>query len=581
MVISLFQFMVHDICPASTLHVGFPGRTTGKLLQVLLLLVLVVAPAPGARAENMLPMPTSLATAMAEYLECYPLELLSFKGQQPATVSRNLCLAEIYHKKGLTPLWVSAHGPGSRAVIILTALKNCAAEGLNPEDYGVAEIMPLWNARDTRSLAKLDTLITFNLIRYVHDVSRGQIKLRYIDPLLFAEAGDVDFNPLSTVDAVLETPDLPAFFAALPPPHTHYADLKKALQIYRHLARQGGWPTIAQGKTLRPGDRDARIPALMQRLAVTGDLLSPVADEGRYGEVLVSSVKGFQARHGLVPDGVVGPKTLAALNIPVHAAILKIIINMARWRWQAHDLGQKYILINIAGFTLSGFDHGEIKLHMPVIVGERQHQTPVFSDRVRYIDFNPYWNITPNIARNEELPGLRRDPMHLVNRHIRLFSSWQSDAVELDSTSIDWHKVSRRQMVRFKLRQDPGPWNALGTVKFIFPNEYDVYMHDTPGHHLFREHERNFSHGCIRVSDPQGLATFILAEDGNGWNRERVAALIEEGERRVVRPDTPVPVHITYQTVWVNKEGRIYFNRDIYGRDKKLGRALFPGEVIR
>lgn len=559
---------------------GFHFSSCLGLIYMIMALALMplLTPCPVSADETAL---DPLASAMAEYLECYPLELLTLKDQLPSASSQNLCLATIYHKKGLSPLWVTSQGPGSRAAIILDALANAHEEGLDPADYEVKQMRGLWNSLEPSSLAHLDTLITFNLIKYIHDVSRGQIKVRYMDPILFAEAGDVDFDPLATVDESLGVSDLSLYLASLPPAHRHYTDLKKALKIYHNLARQGGWEKIPPGKIIRPGDVDYRIPAIINRLAITKDLELPLElGKDIYVPELVPSVKKFQTRHGLKPDGVVGPNTLETLNIPLHKAVRQIMINMARWRWQEHFLGEKYILVNIAGFDLAGFEGGEMKIHFPVIVGKLQHQTPVFSDRVMYIDFNPYWNIPPGIARNEELPGLRKDPRHLVKRHIRLFSSWKADAVELDSTTMDWNTVSRGQIAGFKLRQDPGPWNALGRVKFIFPNKYDVYMHDTPTQRLFTLNKRNFSHGCIRVSDPPGLALFILSHENSGWNREKIDVILKSGKRKVVRPDVLVPVHITYQTAWVDKDGLICFNKDIYNRDKKLGQALFPGDVL-
>ncbi len=521
-----------------------------------------------------------LVSAMAKYLECYSLELFSFKNQQPLSVPRNLCLLEIYHKNGLSPLWVSSIGPSKSAVKILETLKNSDTDGLSPTDYGIHEMTALWDSLEPEKLARLDTLITVNLIKYVHDISRGHIKLRDIDPLLFAESGDADFDPLATIDTVLTADDLALFFAELPPDHTHYSDLKKSLKMYRDLAERGGWGQIPPGKIIRPGDRDDRMTAIIKRLTLTGDLMAPVDDDSRYGSSLIPSIKQFQTRHGLNPDGEVGPKTRAAMNIPVQTVVRKIMINMARWRWQAHYLGQKYILVNIASFNLRGFDQGDMKINFPVIVGKLQSQTPVFSDRVQYVTFNPFWNIPTNIAKDEVLLELRKDPLYLVKQHIRLFSSWQKDAVELDSTTMDWAAISEYQISLFKLRQDPGPWNALGDVKFIFPNGYDVYMHATIHPHLFQRRQRDFSHGCIRVSDPLGLAEFILSHGEVSWERGEIGDIIQQGERKVVIAKRPVPVHITYQTTWMGGDGLIYFSRDIYGRDEKLGQALFPGDVI-
>jgi murein L,D-transpeptidase YcbB/YkuD len=248
---------------------------------------------------------------------------------------------------------------------------------------------------------------------------------------------------------------------------------------------------------------------------------------------------------------------------------------MARWRWQEHDLGSRYIIVNIANFDLKAVEDDQVVLNMAVIVGKFQHQTPVFSHRVQYVDFNPFWNIPNSIARNEELPELRKDPMYLVKRKVRLFSSWQNDAVELDSTAIDWNSVSPREMNRYLLRQDPGPWNALGPVKLVFPNRYNVYIHGTPTQELFEHSTRSFSHGCIRASQPLMLAEFALAKEKEDWSLQKIKEIVDSGKRKIVTVFAPLPVHITYQTVWVDKTGTIHFNNDIYGRDRKLAEILF------
>lgn len=546
-------------------------RCLSGLLILGVAILTVLIPRPVHAAGNM----AALTAAMAEHLVCYPLELLGHEKQQLLVTERDLCLAAVYRQTGLHPLWVTPKGPGPNASVILSFLTQAETEGLDPRNYEVEQISALIAERDPRALARLDTLLTFNLIKYIHDVSRGRIKPRDAEPLQFLETGNADFDAAADMEKVLAAPDLGAYLAALPPAHRHYRNLKAALKTYRALEAAGGWPVIPAGPTIRPGDHDERMPAIIRRLSVTGDLDTASQLTVYYDPALKTSVARFQLRHGLTPDGVIGKNTFAALGLSISDAVKQIIINMTRWRWQAHALGAKYILINIANFDLTAVDGGVEVFSFPVIVGKFQHQTPIFSDRIRYVDINPYWNVPPSIAKNEDLPKLRRDPHYLMKRHIRLFSGWGAEGREIDSRTVDWHNVSEQRMAGFKLRQDPGPWNALGRIKFVFPNPYDVYLHDTPTQNLFSRTQRDFSHGCIRVSDPLGLAAFVLTAGTSVWTREEVRSIIEEGKRTVIRLPEPVPVHITYQTSWVDKNGIIYFNRDIYGRDGKLRHAMF------
>jgi murein L,D-transpeptidase YcbB/YkuD len=249
---------------------------------------------------------------------------------------------------------------------------------------------------------------------------------------------------------------------------------------------------------------------------------------------------------------------------------------MTRWRWQVKDLGEKYIIVNIAHFDLTAFEAGQEVFSFPVIVGKLKKQTQIFSDRISSIEINPHWNIPRGIARDEELPKIRKDPNYLVNHHIRLFSGWNEYAREIDSSVIDWSNVSPARMGQYSLRQDPGPWNALGQIKFVFPNKYYVNLHDTPTQNLFSHNQRNFSNGCIRVSDHLKLAAFALSRQADGdWTPEKIRSSINKKKRVVIMLPEPLPVHLTYQTSWVDKNGLICFNNDIYGRDKKLLKALF------
>ncbi len=519
----------------------------------------------------------ALTEALSESLECFRLELMGIEKQQLAVMSKNFCLTSVYHNKTLRPYWVTPEGPGPKALIVLDFLKKAETEGLDPKNYEVDLISALFAARQPRSLARLDILLTYNLIKYIHDVSHGRLKSRYADSSLFPEAEDINFKPRATMKKVLRAPDLTVYLESLPPAHRHYIGLKKALKTYRTIEKEGGWPFITAGPTIRSGDYDERIPEIIRRLSVTGDVdPTKVPLTAQYSPVVRQSIVRFQVRQGLAPDGIIGPKTIAALNVPVTERIKQIIINMTRWRWQEHDLGEKYILVNIAHFDLTAFEAGQEAFRFPVIVGELEKKTPILSGRISSIEINPYWNIPRSIAREEELPKLRKDPNYLVNRHIRLFSGWNKNAHEVDSKTIDWNNVSPARMGEYSLRQDPGPWNALGQIKFYFPNKYYVYLHDTPMQNLFSRNQRNFSHGCIRVSDPLKLAAFVLSlQAGGDWTPEMISGSINEKKRVTIMLPELLPVHLTYQTSWVDKNGQICFNNDIYERDKKLIKALF------
>ena len=519
-----------------------------------------------------------LAKAMTDHLQCYPVEMLSFEEQKPIIIKKSVCLAIIYNELGAEPLWVSKEGPGERAEIIFKYLKNAGNEGLDPAVYQVKKIERRWADLSQTSLAELDTLLTYNMLKYTHDVSYGQLKPYMVNPKLFAEAGKRGFDPLKMVETIRKTEDLEAFFQSLPPQHRQYKGLKKALVQYSGMTYSGQWPKIILRESIRPGDEDERIIEIRKRIALlenTGVESLTTGNLARFDDDLMKKVIRFQLHHGLEPDGIIGRNTMRELNKSPQERLDQIKVNMARWRWHDHTLGDKYILVNIANYRLFTYEAGELKFSMPVIVGELQNQTPVFSDKIKYLELNPYWNVPPSIATDEELPKLRKNPNHLVDNNIRLFSNWQEDGVEIDSTVIDWHSVTPSQMAGFKLRQDPGPGNALGRVKFMFPNQYFVYLHDTPSKKLFSKQTRPFSHGCIRVSEPAKLAAFLLNKKGDEWDRERVNHLIDLGEREVLKIRPAIPVHITYQTAWVDKYGQINFNGDIYGRDEKLYQALY------
>lgn len=347
-----------------------------------------------------------------------------------------------------------------------------------------------------------------------------------------------------------------------------YLRLREALSDYREIERRGGWPAVPQGALLRLGMRSPQVSLLRQRLVVTNDLKPGTADATLFDEALESAVRHFQKRHGLLVDGIVGPRTRAALNVPVHQRLEQLRINLERRRKLSGDLGSRYIFVNMADFQLKVVNQERTVLTMKVVVGTPYRQTPLFSADLTYVDFNPFWNIPDSIARQEIAPKVREDSQYLARQSIRIFGKGEQQAVEIAADQIDWQAVGGKPLP-FRLRQDPGPLNPLGRVKFMFPNPYDVYLHDTPAQHLFDATVRAFSHGCIRVEKPVALAAYLLPQ----LSEAEVRQIMDDGKRRIIHLEKPIPVHLAYLTAWVNKDGSVNFRDDIYGRDRLVAGA--------
>lgn len=518
---------------------------------------------------------SNIKTGIAQILKQGPAKLLGAEGHGYSAKQIDKILSDFYHSRQLQPLWVNTQGPQERAEILLSFLDASSAEGLKPKDYHLDLMNKFWNSNDSLSLAKLDILLTLELAHYVGDARTGRANPRKLDPKLFAEARKVNINILDLTKNAFAAKDLRVFLKAQPPQHRYYQNLIKVLSEYRIIARKGGWPKIPTGPTLKPGMNDKRIVVIRQRLAVTNDLQGDSSTSSIYDAGLEKAVKHFQERHFLNADGVIGRGTVAAMNISAQQRVRQIVINMERWRWLSREIKGKQIFVNIAGYFLVAAEGEEIQMRMPIIVGKDYHMTPVFSGKIQYAEFNPYWNVPDSITKNEYLPKLQQDQNALVKKNIRIFSGWKEDAPEVAPGSVDWKQVSRAQMGRYRLRQDPGPKNALGTVKFIFPNKHHVYLHDTPNHNLFNKENRTLSHGCIRVSQPHELAAYILGGEASGWDLNRVKAIVESGKRKVVNLKQQMPVHILYRTAMAGDDGIARFGHDVYGRDLLLEKALY------
>jgi murein L,D-transpeptidase YcbB/YkuD len=350
-------------------------------------------------------------------------------------------------------------------------------------------------------------------LEYASDIKVGRFLPRKVDPNFFIEARTIDQT--AALKSLATTDSLDRFFSAWQPSNPRYAALRAALVNYLALADKGGWSSVPLGESLKPGTKDPRVPAIRTRLRLTDGVRPSSVEPEIYDDALADAVKRFQARQGLESDGVIGASTIVAMNAPVQERIQSIIMAMERLRWMPEDLGQQYVIVNIAGFDLRRIKGGNVEEQMAVVVGKPYHRTPVFSDRIRYVEFNPYWTVPPAILVNEELPKLRKNPASLSAQGFEIVRGNQV----VDPTSIDWSRYGSGN-VPFQVRQRPGANNALGSVKLMFPNEHNVYLHDSPARSLFSRNVRAFSHGCIRLARPLDLAEQVLRAGGvSGWNR--------------------------------------------------------------
>jgi len=534
---------------------------------------------------------TSLQTAPAQSLSDQVSELLRTRietaGIPPKIavaeelIHASVMLPRFYEQRTYRPAWSGEDGPLPHVDVLIKAIGEADREGLRPDDYHLAEIevtlkevhqnqeneKPL----NPRRLVDLDLLLTDAFLIYGSHLLAGRINPETIDAEWHANRRDADLAQV--LQTALNSSQIEEALKSLLPAQPGYANLKQALTRYRGIAAKGGWPIVPNGLNMQKGDRGERVLALRNRLIATSDLdQRPYNNTDLFDDSLEEAVRRFQRRHGLDIDGIVGPLTLAALNVPVEERVCQIEVNMERWRWLPQNLGQRYVLINIANFELDVVENGLLVMTMRVVVGRDYRRTPVFSDKMTYLVLSPYWHVPPKLAIQDKLPLIRKNPDYLVKENIRVFQGWGAETKEIDPTSVDWSKVTAKNF-NYRLRQEPGPQNALGRVKFMFPNKFDVYLHDTPSRELFAKTVRTFSSGCIRIEKPIELAEYLLAGDPKR-TRAAILAGIDKRVEQTVRLPEPMPIHLLYWTAWADQDGSVQFRNDIYGRDKLLDEAL-------
>lgn len=474
----------------------------------------------------------------------------------------------LYANYDTVPLWLEEDADSRRGDELIDALATIHEHGLRGDLYPLEQLRnalaPIDKARNPSAaeLADADVMLSATYVALGEDLMIGQIDPSSVEQQWRLEPAAVDVD--SALARTLRLEPLRNALARLRPPDEQYAELEKALERYRGIVKAGGWDSVPEGKALSPGDTSslARLTALRRRLAVEG--LVDVADEDTarqaagiaadaqqaravYDQTLAGALATFQARHGIVVDSILGPETVASLNVPAEYRAGQIMANLERYRWLPRELGDRYIYVNVPAFRLDAYDNGQRALSMKVIVGAEYEEraTPAFSDSMSYVEFAPYWNVPKEIAENELWPKLEEDPSY--------FERNDYETVERNGETF--------------VRQRPGEKNALGEVKFMFPNALNIYLHDTPEDALFKEDVRAFSHGCIRVEQPAELADYVLAYN-DGWNPGRIRDAMQ-GENRQVPLERKIPVYIVYFTTFV-RDGTLHFGNDIYDRDSEL-----------
>ena len=489
-------------------------------------------------------------------------------------------LFDFYVHRKIKPVWVTKDRLNNKAEVFIKTIIEADHEGLDASIYHrddilslvrILELNSVFDAFEPAKYAELELLLTDAFFSYGFHLSEGVVEPNQTNVDWHIEKPNK--NLLKILRESLHNEKLEEMVDILQPHHSGYLRLKSALLKYQNIKKSGGWHKIPVGPKLRKGDTEKRIAALRSRLLISGDLAnSKSGDEEYFDEALESGVKIFQARNGLKTDGVVGSNTLSALNNSVEDRIEQIKLNMERWRWLPQDLGKRYILVNTANFELDIIENGQTVTSTRAIVGKKKRPTPALSRKITYMELNPYWNIPHRIAINDVLPCIKKDSNYLKDKSIRIFENWEDDAKEVNPESIDWNTVTKKNFV-YKLRQDPANSNALGRVKFIFPNEFSIYLHDTPARTLFNKTKRTFSSGCIRIEKPMELAAYLLT-DNSKWTYEKLTAAVDSKKTRTILLSDPMNIHILYWTAWVDKNGIVNFRDDIYGRDRQLNIAL-------
>ncbi len=492
---------------------------------------------------------------------------------------------KFYESYGYSLPWVRGMEPTAQAQQVIALFLKAEQKGLSSEDYDgprwsgrLAKLKPATGQPTEADAVRFDVALTVCAMRYISDLRIGKVNPKHFEFGFDVEAKKYDLAEFLKED-VVDSSDSTDVFAKLEPPYPGYQRTIHALHTYLQFAKEyDGKSLPAIQKTIAPGDSYSGVPQLIRFLHLVGDLPADAnvpPDETVYQAPLVDAIKSFQRRHGRVPDGRIGAQTLADLNVPLNRRVRQMQLTLERWRWLPVGLHSAAIVVNIPEFRLRAYNENfKVALSMNVVVGKAyDHNTPVFIDSMQYVVFRPYWSVPYSIAKAEFLPRIASDPSYLAKKGFEVVNSRQEVVA---SGTVTSDILAQLRAGKLSIRQLPGPKNALGLVKFIFPNSYSVYMHDTPAQEFFAKSRRDFSHGCIRLEKPADLAVWVL-RNNQGWDMDRVRAAMNGSPNQQVNLARRIPVLIVYGTVVVTEDGLVHFYDDIYGHDASLEKVLAKG----
>jgi murein L,D-transpeptidase YcbB/YkuD len=472
-----------------------------------------------------------------------------------------LCVSSFAHAAD-DLVWFDGTKPNARAETLLKVLRAADEHGLNPAWYRIQEI-------EKAEPARAEKLLSDALAAYASDVSTGRVRANTVDKEIEIQQRKVERAEI--LKAATDASDFPAWLAALPP-KGDYPALQKALAAWQNKRGKSDYTPLPAGEALKPGKTDSRVPVLRKRLNELGFAIAdPLPEANLYDEAMVAAIKQYQETKGLTVDGVIGDNTRRSLNVTIDERIEQLIVNLERRRWLPEDFGQRYVYVNTGDYSMVFVDQGKRVFESQVIVGTPKDPSPEIQTTMYGFQTNPFWTVPTSIAGEEYLPQLRKNPRALDGTGFKIFASWRDD-VELDPTTVDWNGIHPKAFP-YRIRQEPGASNALGYIFFPFNNKYGIYMHDTASRWLFTEGSRNFSHGCIRLQNPLDFVDKVF-KGKNGFSKDRVRQVIDAGQQAHYTFPESIPLYVTYRTVGVDADGAPVFRDDVYGRDKRVFKAM-------